>query len=120
MKQTNLSFGDFCDSFSESYKNNFTYHGKKALYDYLIQYEEDTGTEIELDIVAFCCDYNEYSGIDEYIQNYNTDVDKEEYTDEETKEFDEEGFKKAVMEEIQNKTTLIEIEESEGFIIQAY
>ena len=114
MKQSNLSFGDFCDSFSESYKNNFTYEGKQALYDYLIQYEEDTGEEIEMDIVAFCCDYNEYSGIDEYIQNYNTDIDKSEF------EGDEEGFKKAVMEEIQNKTTLIEIEGSEGFIIQVY
>ena len=114
MKQTNLSFGNFCDSFSESYRNNFTYEGKKALYDYLIQYEEDTGTELECDIVAFCCEYNEYSGIDEYIQNYNTDIDKGEF------EGDEEGFKKAVMEEIQNKTTLIEIEGSEGFIIQAY
>jgi len=30
MKQSNLSFGDFCDSFSESYRNNFTYDGKKA------------------------------------------------------------------------------------------
>jgi hypothetical protein len=113
MKQT-IGFCQFCDSFSESYKNNFTYDGKKALYDYLTQYEEDTGTELECDIVSFCCDYNEYSGIDEYIQNYNTDIDKSEF------ENDEEGFRKAVMEEIRNKTTLIEIEGSEGFIIQTY
>lgn len=113
MKQSNLSFGDFCDSFSESYSNNFTYSGKKALYDYLTQYEEDTGQEIEMDIVAFCCDYNEYSDIEEYIQNYNTDIDKSDFDN-------EEDFKKAVIEEIQNKTTFIEIEGKEGFIIQAY
>ena len=114
MKQSNLSFGDFCDSFSESYRNNFTYDGKIALYDYLTQYEEDTGEEIELDIVALCCEYNEYSDIEEYLQNYNTDVDKSEF------ENDEEGFKDAVIEEIENKTTLIKIDGSDGFIIQGY
>jgi len=114
MKQSNLSFEYFCNSFSGSYENNFSYDGKKALYDYLIQYEEDTGTELELDVVDFCCCYNEYSGVEEYIKNYNTDIDKSEF------EGDEEGFKKAIVEEIQNKTIFIEIEGSEGFIIQAY
>jgi len=53
MKQ-DINFNDFCNSFSDSYKNNFSYEGKKALYNYLIQYEEDTGEELELAIDGVC------------------------------------------------------------------
>jgi hypothetical protein len=85
-----VSFTRFCDSFSDTYKNNFTYEGKKALYDYLIQYCEDTNENIELDTIALCCEYSEYeSCIDcvescQYDSGYeytegDTEQDKEEY-----------------------------------------
>lgn len=31
--------------------NNFTYEGKKALFEYLEQYEEETGTPVEAFII---------------------------------------------------------------------
>jgi len=34
MKQT-INFSQFCDAFGESYKNSFSYEGKRALFDYL-------------------------------------------------------------------------------------
>jgi hypothetical protein len=37
----------------------FSYKGLGALYSYFEQYEEDTGEEIELDVIAICCDYSE-------------------------------------------------------------
>lgn len=55
-----VTFSQFCDSFSDTYKNNFTYAGKRALFDYLEEYEQDTGESIELDTVALCCEYSEY------------------------------------------------------------
>jgi hypothetical protein len=112
MKQ-NVTFYDFCDSFSESYKNNFTYEGKRALYDYLIDYEESCDIEIELDPIALCCEYNEYSNIKEYTDNYNIDIKREDYDS-------EEDYNNAVFEHIEYNTTLIKIENSEGFIIGAY
>lgn len=30
-----------------------------ALFDYLEQYEEDCGTEFELNVIELCCTYNE-------------------------------------------------------------
>ena len=68
--KTTVNFSMFCDSFSEQYKDNFTYAGKKALFEYLEQYEEETGEELECDIVAFCCDYSEYSDLEELAENY--------------------------------------------------
>ncbi len=60
-----VSFSDFCDSFSDTYKNNFSYEGKRALFDYLEQLEEDTDEKIELDTVALCCEYSEYDDLED-------------------------------------------------------
>ena len=50
----------FHDAFKgTNYENNFSYKGLNALFDFLEEYEESTGDQIELDIVALCCDYTE-------------------------------------------------------------
>ena len=63
---------DFIDTFkqSHSYKNSFSYGALVALYEYLEDYEQDTGEEIEFDMVAICCDYSEYKNIEEFINDY--------------------------------------------------
>ena len=65
MKKT-LNFCEFCDEFSDQYKDNFTYEGKKALYSYLEEYEDETEQDIEFDPVALCCEYTEYENIQEF------------------------------------------------------
>ena len=120
MKQ-NITFNNFCDSF-EIRKDNFSYEGLRVLYDYLNEFEEDTGTDIELDVIALCCDYCEYSDLNEYLKDMGTDIDKEDYLDEETQEYDEEQYKEDIEEEINNKTTLLKLGDdlNEGFIIQNF
>lgn len=60
-----ITFSDFCDEFSGERKNNFSYEGKRALFDYLEEYEESTGETVECDIIALCCEWTEYdSAID--------------------------------------------------------
>ena len=59
----------FIDYFNNIRPDAFTYEALKALYDYFIDYEESTGDEIELDVIAICCDYAEYTKeklLDEY------------------------------------------------------
>ena len=99
MIKQNVNFGMFCDSFSDSYKGNFTYKGKRALFDYLEQLSEDLGEDIELDTVALCCEYSEYENLEELQGNYS-DI--------------------KTMEDLENKTQVIRIEDSEAFIIQSY
>lgn len=62
---SNVNFSMFCDSFSDTYKNNFSWEGKRALYDYITAIEEDTGEDIELDTVALCCEYSEYDSLED-------------------------------------------------------
>lgn len=37
----------------------FSHEGLCVLFDYLEQYEEDTGEDIDLDVIALCCDFCE-------------------------------------------------------------
>lgn len=39
----------------------FSYEGLAILYESLEQYEVDTGEDVELDVVALCCDFSELS-----------------------------------------------------------
>lgn len=60
MKQ-NVTFSDFYNSFQAIRPDNFSYNGLRTLYTWLELYEEDTGEEIELDVIALCCDFSEYT-----------------------------------------------------------
>ena len=59
MKQ-NVDFDTFAQSFVlMGRREQFSYSGLRALFDYLEEYESETGTEIELDVIGLCCDYVE-------------------------------------------------------------
>lgn len=51
---------------------SFSYDAKKVLFEYFEQLEEDTGEEIELDVIAICCDYSEYTE-EELTNEYGAD-----------------------------------------------
>ena len=67
-----VNFSRFCDAF-QIRKDSFTYEGKRALFDYLEEFEEGTGEEIELDVIELCCEYTEYESLAELQESY-TDI----------------------------------------------
>jgi hypothetical protein len=119
MKQ-NISFGQFCDAFRDMDRNdNFTYAGKRALFDYLENLEADTGSEVELDVIALCCDYSEYSSAWDAMEEYQPDdmpVEGEEGDD--LLEVQEKN-EKAAHEWLEERTQVIDVEGG-GVIIQAF
>ena len=74
----------FTSQFMEIRPDNFTYEGLKALFEYFEQYEEDTGTEIEFDPIAVCCEYSEYKNLAEFQQDYSEDYESVEQIEEQT------------------------------------
>lgn len=100
----------------ENQNGNFTYKGLRALFEYLDELSEDTGENITLDVIALCCDYNEYKDLDEYLNDYpnNHEPKQEDETNEE--------FINRIEEEINENTTLIKFDDdlNEGFIIGIY
>jgi Glu-tRNA(Gln) amidotransferase subunit E-like FAD-binding protein len=73
MKQT-IGLSQFQDAFDAIRPNNFSYEGLEQLFNYFESYEDDNGEQIELDVIAICCEYEE-STIDEIIRQYNIEAD---------------------------------------------
>lgn len=71
MKQT-IDFYQFRNAFMDLRPNNFSYEGLTVLFDYLQDYEESTGVEVELDVISICCDFTE-STIQEALECYELD-----------------------------------------------
>lgn len=73
MKQS-ITFGQFVDAFRAYDRyDSFGYDGLRVIFDYLESYEQDTGEEIELDVIAICCDYY-MMDIEDIIKEYRIDV----------------------------------------------
>lgn len=104
---------DFIDAFTMAGRqDNFSYVGLKALYDYLIDYEESIGEEIELDVIALCCEFAEWNNITEFLDNNN------EHFREHWEKIGGEGMKE-MFEYIQNYATIIDIDGT-SFITQVF
>lgn len=99
MKQT-VTFEIFHDTFQKTRKNNFSYGGLKALFSYIDDYEGDCDMEMKFDVIGLCCDYTEYDNIAHFKAEYDSYI--------------------KTIEQIKDFTHVIEIEDSEGFIIQNY
>ena len=73
MKQT-VYLSDFRDSFMKIRPNNFTYSGLELLFEYLTEIEDSCDTEIELDVIALCCEFNEDIPSD-IAREYDVDIE---------------------------------------------
>lgn len=59
----NVNFSMFVSAFESAGRaTQFSYEGKRALFEYLCDMEDSMGEEIELDVIELCCKYVEYSG----------------------------------------------------------
>ena len=97
--KTTVYLNDFRDAFQRVRPDNFSYDGLEALYDHLTEYEQDTDEEIELDVIAICCDYVEYENLAAFQRDY--------------------GKEYKTIDDIENETIVIRIDD-EAFIIAAF
>ena len=99
---TRVTEDSFRNTFLTSdYSENFSYSGLTALYNYFEELEDELGESVEFDLVAIAGEYSELT-IDELRDNYsiNKNID--------------------VIEYLQKRTQVIEIENSDSVIIQDY
>jgi len=90
-----VNFSQFCDQFHKFDRaDSFSYEAKKIIFDYL----EESGDDVELDVVALCCEFEEKSTADiikdydlEHLLDYDIDdgLTLEEYIDENQEEASE-------------------------------
>ena len=97
MKKT-ITEGQFIDAFDDYGRgDNFSYEGRRKLFEWFTELEEGTGEEIELDVIAICCDWGEYEDEKELLEEY------------EAKD----------IEELKDETTVIELDNG-GYLIRLY
>lgn len=63
----------FIDAFKSIRPDNFSYEGLKALYGYFEELSEDQN--IELDVIAICCDFTEYETLADFNRDYGKNFD---------------------------------------------
>lgn len=72
MKQTVNEY-DFTEAFRAQRPDNFSYDALRLLFEYFEEYEASIGEEIELDVIAICCEFYEDTW-QEIADNYSIDL----------------------------------------------
>ena len=72
--KTTVNLYDFRQAFHDCGRGDqFTYQGLEILYEALERLAEDTGEEIELDVIALCCEFAEGTA-EEIARDYGIDL----------------------------------------------
>jgi len=84
MKQT-VYRSDFENAFKSLRPENFSYEGLSVLFEYLENWEADAGEDLELDVIAICCDFAEGSW-QSIAADYSIEIDENENEDEQAEQ----------------------------------
>ena len=113
--KTTVSKYDFERAFVDfGRKEDFSYEALNLLFDYFESYEEETGEEVELDVIAICCDYTEDTVAD-IARNYSIDLSDLDPEDDDY----EEQCTEAVRDYLNENTQLVG-ETSTGFVYLSF
>lgn len=96
--KTTVDFSDFREAFRNyDRESSYTREGLMMLFEYFEELEGDIGEEIELDVIAICCDYDE-NHWEDVAANYSIDLEDHE---------DEDDKIEAVRDYLSENTTLV-------------
>jgi hypothetical protein len=113
--KTTVSRYDFERAFVDAdRKENFSYEALGLLFDYFESYEEETGQEIELDVIAICCEYSEDT-LESIAANYRIDL-----TDDDGDDTLRDSEKAEIVRDYLNDNTMLVGETATGFVYVAF
>ncbi len=96
--KTTVNQSEFIDAFRRYDRyDRFGYDALVSLFDYIGQLEEDCGEEMELDVIALCCDFS-VDSVADIASNYSIDI----------ADMDEDDARGAVLEYLQDNTTVVD------------
>ena len=110
MKQTINNY-QFHNAFEQANRSdNFSYEALDLLFEYFENLESDLGYDLEFDVIAICCEYQE-STIDDIINDYSLDVS----------DCEDLVAKHALVSDFLNdKTTLVGESSNESYVFQSF
>jgi hypothetical protein len=108
--KTTINLHQFRDAFYRmDRKDQFSYEGLEVLFNGLEEYEEDTGEEMDFDVIALCCDFSEMTA-EEIQRQYKVEHDLE----------DEADLQKCVEEFLDQNTWVLGQTEAGSFIFRQF
>ena len=113
-----VDFSMFADAFRRmGRENQFSREALEALFEYIENYEEDTGIRVELDVLGLCCEFTEYTTAVEAASDYGftTELEADDYN---SPEDFEEAKESEAREWLEDRTTVISFDG--GLIIKNF
>ena len=114
----NVNFDMFADAFRRmGREDQFSREALEALFEYIENYEEDTGSRVELDVVGLCCEFTEYENAITSAADYGftSELEADDYEDAESYEDAKES---EAREWLEDRTIVIDFDN--GLIIQNF
>jgi len=103
--KTTVNAYDFARAFETAGRTDqFSYVAKKALFDYLEYIEKSDGEEMELDVVALCCDWAEYKTALDAVKEMGNDGEQPD------KDMTPEEREEAALEYLRDNTPVVEFD----------
>ena len=114
--KTTVNFYDFEQAFRNAGRlttnttdGNFDYAGLRVLFDYLESFEKVAGEEIELDVIALCCEYSQQPILD-VARDYNIDLS----------DCDDDEIREAVIDYLNEHTLVCGITSDDEIVYQQF
>ena len=114
----NVNFDMFADAFRRmGREDQFSREALEALFEYIENYEEDTGIRVELDVIGLCCEFTEYESAITAAADYGftSELEAEDYEDVESYE---DAKEEEALEWLQDRTEVVIFDS--GLIIQNF
>ena len=101
--KTTVNQSEFIDAFHRYDRYvQFGYDALVSLFDYMEQLEEDCGEEMELDVIALCCEWSEYETVQEAASAYGWEAPER---------GDDESGDEMALDWLEGKTQVIALDE---------
>lgn len=117
--KTTVNVFDFIDAFKQIRPDNFSHAALVMLFDYFDEYEQSTGSELELDVIGICCDFSE-SDAYELIESYSIDLGEYAGVDTETDEDAREAVLAIVREFLEDEGALVGVTDNNTFVYRTF
>jgi hypothetical protein len=113
--KTTVSRYDFERAFVDANRrDNFSYEALGLLFAYFEELEEGMGEEIELDVIAICCDYAEDT-VEGIARNYGIDLND---ADPEADDYDDQ-CRQIVFDYLSDRTSVVG-DTADGFVYLSF
>ena len=99
--KTDVTRYDFHEAFNQCGRGNqFSNEGLDLIYDHLNDYELTEDSNIDLDVIAICCEFSEYDSLKDFQYDY--------------------GDEYVSMDMIEDNTIVLQNKDSNSFVIEQF